>query len=148
MSSNRTNGHLRAVLEAACDDEECSAGELTVLAAQNDPFRVDTPARHRDGEWLAIQADRLGLGDRVIHLRGLHYMLASAEVIKPNGKPYRNTDADWIWLQSAAKAARWLGYVSFAQIADHRNSGPVVREFTSTGPVPVHQCRGRGRDPG
>jgi hypothetical protein len=27
--------------------------DLTVLASQNDPFRVDTPARHRDGAWLA-----------------------------------------------------------------------------------------------
>ena len=58
-----------------------------MLAAQNDPFRVDTPARHRDGKWLAVQAERLGLGDRVIHLRGLHYMLVSGEAIKPDGKP-------------------------------------------------------------
>ena len=26
--------------------------DLTVLAPQNDPFRIDRPSAHRDGEWL------------------------------------------------------------------------------------------------
>ena len=78
MTSPTVNGEagaLRLLLEQACAEAKCSAGALTVLAAQNDPFRVDTPASHRDGEWLAVHADRLGLGSRKIHLRGLHYML-------------------------------------------------------------------------
>jgi hypothetical protein len=46
------------------------------------------------------------------HLRGLHYMLVSGEAIRPDGKQYANTDADWVWLQEdCAKAARWLGYM-------------------------------------
>jgi hypothetical protein len=119
---------LRQVLEIACSMANCSAKELTVLSAQHDPFRVDTPARHRDGEWLAVRAAELGLADRRIHLRGLHYMLVSGEVRKPNGLPYTNTDKDWIWLgEHAAKAARWLGYLPFEQIVDARNSPPVVR---------------------
>ena len=131
------NGHLRSVLEEACEVEGCTARDLTVLAAQNDPFRVDTPANHRDGEWLAIQVQRLGLGDRRIHLRGMHYMLASGEVTKPNGKPYINDDANWVWVsERAAKAARWLGYIPFAQIADHRNSEPIIREFAPPDPYP------------
>jgi hypothetical protein len=118
---------LRSVLEDACADARCSAGALTVLAVQNDPFRVDTPARHRDGAWLAMHADRLGLGDRKIHLRGLHYMLVSGEVAKPDGSPYTNTEEDWTWLvMHAAKAARWLGYIPFHQIVDARNADPVV----------------------
>jgi len=48
-------GGLRETLESACDEAGCAAGALTVLAAQNDPFRVDTPARHRDGKWLAVR---------------------------------------------------------------------------------------------
>jgi hypothetical protein len=100
---------------------------LTVLAMQNDPFRVDTPARRRDGEWLAVQAEELGLGTDTIHLRGLHYMLVSGEAVKPNGTPYMNTEADWRWLQEdAAKAARWLGYLPFSQIIDARNSEPTI----------------------
>jgi hypothetical protein len=31
---------------------------LTVLAPQRDPYRLDTPAGHRDGQWLA---EMLGL---------------------------------------------------------------------------------------
>jgi hypothetical protein len=131
-------GLLRMMLEEACASGSYSLSELTVLAAQNDPFRVDTPARHRDGEWLAMQADRLGLGDRIIHLRGLHYMLVSGEVTKADGKPYTNTDPDWTWLQgNAAKAARWLGYIPFQQIADHRNAEPVVRIFEYADPSPL-----------
>jgi hypothetical protein len=120
---------LRSVLEAACAEAKCSAGALTVLATQNDPFRVDTAARHRDGEWLALQAERLGLGHRKIHLRGLHYMLVSSTaLVKPNGAPYRNVEEDWDWLiEDAAKAARWLGYIPFEQIVDARNSEPVIR---------------------
>lgn len=53
--------------------------DLTVLAPQNDPFRVDTPADHRDGAGLATTARELGLGDRKIHLRGLHYMRIDAD---------------------------------------------------------------------
>jgi hypothetical protein len=136
--SEAVYGHgseLRTVLEEACLEEGCSAGALTVLAAQHDPFRVDTPARRRDGEWLAVQAERLGLGARTIHLRGLHYMLVSGEAIKPNGKPYTNTDADWIWLQEdCAKAARWLGYLPFRQIIDARNSEPIVNIRVRTHP--------------
>jgi hypothetical protein len=118
---------LRSTLEQACTEARCSANALTVLAVQNDPFRVDTQARHRDGEWLAMHADRLGLGHRRIHLRGLHYMLVSGEVAKPDGSPYANAEEDWAWLIGhAAKAARWLGYIPFDQIVDAKNSEPVV----------------------
>ncbi len=114
-------------------EQGCSLKDLTVLATQNDPFRVDTPARHRDGEWLAITARDLGLGDRKIHLRGLHYMVLGRP--KPDGTNYRNTDADWLWLQGdAAKAARWLGYIPFDQIVDQRNAEPEVREFSQPEP--------------
>jgi hypothetical protein len=132
-----TNG-LRSVLNEACADAGCRSGALTVLAAHNDPFRVDTPARRRDGEWLAVQAERLGLDDRRIHLRGLHYMLVSGEAVKPNGLlPYMNTEEDWDWLQGhAGKAARWLGLVPFEQVIDARNNEPVVRVFESQEPHP------------
>ena len=95
---------LRAQLKATADEFDCTLSDLTVLAPQNDPFRVDTPARHRDGRWLAETARELGLGERTIHLRGLHYMLIGRP--KPDGTPYTNTDADWTWLQAdAGKAA-------------------------------------------
>jgi hypothetical protein len=136
MSSHgRRDGALRQAIEDACLETGANLGEMTVLAAQNDPFRVDTAAGHRDGHWLAREAGRLGLGDRVIHLRGLHYMLVSGESVKPNGKPYTNTDRDWDWMsEKAAKAARWLGYIPFEQIKDARNAPPVVRRFKALAP--------------
>jgi len=109
--------------------------DLTVLATKNDPFRVDTGARHRDGEWLATTAADLGLGTRRIHLRGLHYMVLGRP--KPDGSPYTNTDKDWEWLQgNAAKAARWLGYLPFGQIVDQRNAEPAVYLHENGDPEP------------
>jgi hypothetical protein len=129
---------LRLALDQACAEAKCSAGALTVLATANDPFRVDTPKRRQDGEWLAMHAARLGLGNRKIHLRGLHYMLVAAgDVLKPDGAPYRNTEQDWSWMQEdAAKAARWLGHIPFDQIVDARNAEPVIRPAVSRSILP------------
>ena len=122
---------LRQALDAAiaeANGSQLSMKDLTVLAVQNDPFRIDTPAAHRDGEWLAIQVDRLVPASKKIHLRGLHYVLVTDEPTKPNGETYRNNDADWTWLQDkAADAARWLAYLPFDRIIDKRNDAPVVR---------------------
>lgn len=129
------DSRLRAVMGQAQSECGCSAKALTVLAPQNDPFRLDTPARHRDGAWLATTARELGLGDRKIHLRGLHYMVIGRP--KPDGTPYTNTDADWLWLSGdAGKAARWLGYLPFDQITDQRNAAPTIRLFTRAEPHP------------
>jgi hypothetical protein len=100
---------------------------MSVLSLRKDPYRLDTPAFHRDGAWLAEQIARIAV--RVpIHLRGLHYALvASAKIIKPNGATYTNTDADWNWMsESAAKAARWLGHVPWEHIVDERNAAPKI----------------------
>jgi hypothetical protein len=115
---------LRAIL----DMHGGQLQDLTVLAPQNDPYRVDTDAGHRDGGWLMDTLDELGVaGQR--HLRGLHYILVGGEAVKPNGKRYTNTEEDWNWLGKAAKAARWLGYVGFNQIIDQRNDEPVIRRL-------------------
>jgi hypothetical protein len=126
---------LRAALDQVIVEQGGSLKDLTVLAAQNDPFRIDTPARHRDGQWLAITARELGLGDRRIHLRGLHYMVLGRT--KPDSSQYANTEEDWLWLQGdAGKAARWLGYIPAEQIIDQRNAEPEVRIFEEPRPRP------------
>jgi hypothetical protein len=123
---------LRAQLEVAAAEMGCPMKDMTVLAPQNDPFRVDTPARHRDGEWLAATARDLGLGDRRIHLRGLHYMVLGRPM--PDGSEYVNDADHWEWLQGdAAKAARWLGYIPLDQITDQRNAAPVIRTRDADG---------------
>jgi hypothetical protein len=103
----------------------CSVDDLTVLSYNNDPFRCDNVAGHRDGAWLRDTAERLGLGSRRVHLRGLHYMILGQP--KPDGTAYVNDYESWSWLKLAVKAARWLGYVPFGQITDQRNAEPVIR---------------------
>jgi hypothetical protein len=126
---------LRLEIEQAKDEHGLSLKALTVLSEQRDPYRQDTPASHRDGEWLQRHAVDLGLGDRVIHLRGLHYMLLSGGAVKPNGEPYENSDPDWVWMsEDAAKAARWLGYLPWEQIRDNRSGPPIVRVHTELEP--------------
>jgi hypothetical protein len=101
---------------------------LTVLSPQRDPYRLDTPAHHRDGQWFASQIERFLRPIATVHLRGLHYRISSAaDVRTPNGKPYTNADPEWEWLQEdAAKAGRWLGYVDFSRIVDERNAPPEI----------------------
>lgn len=133
---------LREVLEDAVAAEraagrKCSMDALTVLAPQNDPFRQDTDAHHRDGKWLADTLAGLGLGSRQVHNRGMHYMVIGRP--KPDGTPYSNDDDnDWAWLsEKASKAARWLGYIPFDQVIDQRNAVPVVREYSKPRPRPL-----------
>src|SRR5262249_59094234 len=79
-------GALRSVLEKACAKTECSLGDLTVLSAQVDPYRLDTPSGHRDGNWLAEHLDRLVGRSKEIHWRGFHYLLVSTRrLVKPEG---------------------------------------------------------------
>jgi hypothetical protein len=116
-------------LGRAIAEPELPLGQLTVLKPNLDPFRLDTPANHRNGQWFAEQIKRL-VPHGVVHLRGLHYrIVAAADVEKPNGGTYTNTEEDWNWLiEFAAKPARWLGYVSFDRIIDERNDEPEVWE--------------------
>jgi len=118
---------LRIAIETARTEVGGSLKYHTVLATQNDPYRLDTPANHKVGQWFAEQMDRLGLLGRSLHLRGIHYALLGSTT-KPDAKPYENTDEAWQWLQNtAAKAGRWLDYVSFDDIVDARNEPPVIR---------------------
>jgi hypothetical protein len=138
-------GTLRSILDKACLDTGSTLADLTALSPQNDPYRLDTPTFHTEGRWLAEQMVNLRLAERRIHLRGLHYALVSTSgLVKPNGDLYRNTERDWLWLQSsAAKAARWLGYVRFDQITDERNSPPIIK-VKATEPVETFVYIGDG----
>jgi hypothetical protein len=126
-------GALRRVLEDASRELGWGRKKLTVLSPQVDPYRLDTPAGHRDGAWLAEQLDRAVGPTRNIHWRGLHYALVAAgDIRKPNGELYRNNDEDWTWLFCCAgKAARWLGYIDFERIIDNRNSAPIIHRKAS-----------------
>jgi hypothetical protein len=132
---------LRAALEdTIVVDPTLSMKDLTVLAVQNDPFRVDTPARHRDGEWLAVTAEELGLGDRRIHLRGLHYMVIGRP--KPDGTPYTNTEADWLWISGDAGKAGAVARLHPVR-ADRRSAQRRARGAALHEPMAAVVCDGR-----
>jgi hypothetical protein len=129
-------GVLRSVLERAREKAGCSLSDLTVLSAQVDPYRLDTPSGHRDGKWLATQLEKAIGKDKPIHWRGLHYALvAVGNIVKPNGEIFRNTEEDWTWISDiAGKAARWLGYIKFERITDNRNAEPIVHRKARVAP--------------
>jgi hypothetical protein len=122
------DGILRRIIEQAHDEEGYSLTDLTVLSLQVDPYRLDTEANHRDGRWLAEQLQAGYGSSKRAHWRGLHYAIVTrGNVKKPDGSIYLNTDDDWNWLiGSPAKAARWLGYVSFDRIIDQRNAPAII----------------------
>jgi hypothetical protein len=129
-------GTLRRILESACEEHKASLSDLTVLSVPVDPYRIDTEAGHRDGQWLAEQLVKIyGPRDRT-HWRGLHYAIVTdGEIRKPNGEVYRNTDDDWEWLiGTPAKAARWLGYIPFNRIMDQRNAAPIIHRRSRARP--------------
>src|SRR6476659_7983307 len=110
------SGKLRERIADAAVARGRGLGDLTVLAPQNDPYRLDTAAGHRLAKWFKEQIGRaVPYGD--VHLRALHYRLIGSGP-KPDGKPYVNDDPTWDFVQKAAKAARWLGYVPFDRIRD------------------------------
>jgi len=123
------NGILRRVIERACELTGLKLPALTVMSDRSDPYRLDTPARHRDGAWLAQQLEIGFPKGKKTHWRGLHYYLITrkVQVVKPDGSNFLNTEENWDWLvEDAGKAARWLGYIEFDRIVDRRNAPPVI----------------------
>jgi len=130
-------GRLRRVLEDAMTVRGLSMCDLTVLAKQRDPYRLDTPTGHAEAEWFARHFTHAieRRGRPTLHLRGSHYAFLVAEVVKRNGKPYLNTDPEWCWLgEGPAKTARWLGYVPFEMMTDARADPPVIHRASQTSP--------------
>jgi hypothetical protein len=106
--------------------------DLIALAPGNDPYYAPgTPAGIRDRQWFLRLYSELGfekawlVDKHTMHLRRMHYVLISQNkpVRRADGKPYRNTEADWEFLQSASKMARYAGMVPMEAISDHRNPG-------------------------
>jgi hypothetical protein len=135
---------MSSLLRKIIESSGFPLSHMTVLEAHADPFRLDTPARHRDGRWLADAIADLIPEDRRLHLRGLHYLLVIAAIIRPDGSPYANNEETWLWLEKVAKAARWLGYVPFERFTDQRNAEPVIRRWQP----PQHAARIRAGLPG
>ena len=74
VDTAKHNGHQPNGLRAALESLGGSLKSWTVMSDQSDPFRMDTPANHRDGAWLADTMNRLGITQQ-IHDRGIHYAI-------------------------------------------------------------------------
>jgi hypothetical protein len=128
---------LRTILETTCRKYDLDQCDLTVLSSRVDPYRLDTPANHRDGAWAGEQLERFYPRNKQTHWRGLHYsvVMSKKKVLKPDGVAYRNSEEDWLWLsERAGKAARWLGYIKFDRIVDRRNAEPIIHRKASVTP--------------
>lgn len=121
-------GRLERVMRAAKKGSRRKLPDLTVLAAQNDPYRQHTDAGIRDAMWFAEQMEKHLRPFETIHLRGLFYrIVAKGDVRMPDGDLFVNTEELWSWFANrAAKTARWLGYVPFDRIVDERNAAPEI----------------------
>jgi hypothetical protein len=74
---------------------------------------------------------------RKLNLRRVHYFLqALGNYKKLNGKPYKNTNADWDWLQACSKSARVLGTVDLDEFRDKRNADVGELDWRSGSSVP------------
>ena len=125
---------LRQIIQTAAADNGMPLKDLTVLASSRDPYRLDTPANHILGQWLADAYRQVCRDGRRLHIRGLHYRFVG-QVTKPDGKPYINDDDTWEWLQAkCVKAARFLGYLPWDAIRDARNSPPEWYDLRETPP--------------
>jgi hypothetical protein len=119
-------GRLGRLIAARAEAAGLRVNDLRVMSAKRDPYTQDTRGNHRNGQWFAEAVARFVAENATVHLRGLHYLLSSSAIVRPDGKSYVNDHACWMWLQDrAAKAARWLGYVDFDRIHDARNEDPI-----------------------
>ena len=67
--------------------------DLMVLSSGEDSFGLDTLLGHTLGRWLKVRLD-LHAPFRVIHLRGVHYLLGRGAAVTPDGQPYQNPKDD------------------------------------------------------
>lgn len=105
----------------------CKINQLLALAPQNDPFYTGSPAEEEGARWFIDLWNRFGYKTG-IHLRRVHYQIVSQDppVLRPNGKPYENTENDWRFLTNAGKWARYLWLVDPDAFIDRRNPEAII----------------------
>lgn len=109
----------------------CSYRKLIALAPQNDPFYSGTNGNKKAAEWFMGLWERFGFVSGV-HLRRIHYrIVAEGNIVKYDGKPYRNTENDWAILCIAGKQARYLGLISPEAFVDRRNPDAHIYFYNS-----------------
>lgn len=125
----------------------CKAKDLLALSPNNDPFYTGVNGRRKAAEWFAGLWETCGFHPGM-HLRRIHYILVSSSpaVIRPDGKPYLNTDNDWSYLGQASLAARYERLIPDAALVDRRNPQPIINAVPPSEREPFLWIS--GRDPG
>jgi transcriptional regulator with XRE-family HTH domain len=112
------------------------ANTLLAMSVDADPFAVGTPAQVRAADWFKALWDRFEF-PRGVHLRRIHYRLLSYALQLPDGRPYANTWACYVFLNDAGRYARILGLVSPDAFEDRRNPPPHVHALARETPEPT-----------
>ena len=115
----------RIMKERMATGENVHVEDLLAMDESNDPFYCGTPGNLIAAEWFAELWEKHGFGQGT-HIRRIHYAILGPDTKRPNGSPYRNTSANWAFLNRAARQARYLGMVDPLAFSDHRNPDPVV----------------------
>jgi DNA topoisomerase VI subunit B len=122
----RPTGVLARIICGAANEIGEAIDALCVLSPGNDPYMAWR--RRREAKWFARLFNRLVPAGATKHLRGFFYLLVSAPdgTAGADGKLFVNDHKHWQAMQSASKAARWLGLVPFERIIDERNAPPEI----------------------
>jgi len=105
----------------------CKVDDLLALAPVNDPFYTGRPFEVEAARWFADLWQRFGYSSGV-HLRRIHYQVVSQDppIMRPDGKPYENTQNCWGYLNNASKYARYLRLVDPDAFIDRRNPEALI----------------------
>ncbi|MCO5129290.1 MAG: hypothetical protein M9932_01830 [Xanthobacteraceae bacterium] len=119
--------------------------DFIALSNSNDPFYAGAPARQASAEWFMRNWVDLFCATGS-HLRRIHYKVISQPVpiLKPDGKPYRNTDKDWKFLCAASLNARYLKLLPKNSLIDRRNNEPVIYSHAKGLKTPLCHVYGSG----
>jgi hypothetical protein len=115
-------GRLARFMRRGQAETGASLDELSVMDADHDPYRADTPSRRAAAQWFAERVREFVAPGRRIHVRGVFYACVSSATLD-----FANNATNEKWLSDAARYARWLGYVDFERLVDNKNDEPVVR---------------------
>ena len=97
------------------------------MSDQSDPFRMDTPANHRDGEWLAPTMARLTITQQ-IHDRGIHY--ADPRTAQTHGFGLHEHRGRLGMVTGRGEGGPLAGLRDYEQILDQRNDAPETIDWT------------------
>jgi hypothetical protein len=119
------SGVLAKWLAAEAETEGVKPADLLVLSRERDPFS-ESKAIRRNAEWFAEQFARF-VPTGKLHPRGVYYrILASGDVLLPDGSRFFGTEETARLIEEAGKYARHLGLVRpFDRIIDERAAPPM-----------------------